>query len=239
MNSVLRKKKSINRTDNLWLITYSDVVTLLLVFFVLIIAFSVVDQSKFEVIAEAIKANKFDGKKTLPFQKFEQELQKIIEKNDLEEKVVVNKQPLGVSIELSGESLFQSGEAILNATGSLAIKQLAKAIKNIEYPNYQVEIEGHTDDVPINNEKYSSNWELSVFRAIDVLKLLTEQGIPNDKFKIAGYGETKPKYSNETADGLPNVANRAKNRRIEINVFRKERRYRESSTKEENQNTEK
>ena len=209
------------RASKSWLVPYADIITLLLVFFVLIISTSVIDQSKFEAVAQAFSKSSTN---TQSFGNLEKELNEIIEKNNLKKQVHINKHPLGLNIELSDAGLFQSGEAALSNEGKFTMRQLVTAIKNLEYRNYEVEIHGHTDDVPIHNENYSSNWELSVFRAISVLNIVKNH-LDDDKIKIAGYGDTRPKFPNRDEGGKPIIENQAKNRRIEINVFRIQRTY--------------
>lgn len=82
--------------------------------------------------------------------------------------------------------------------------------------NNNIIIAGHSDNVPIHNEKFRSNWDLSATRAINVMNFMVENGgINPDNFSIQAYGEYKPKYDNSTEEG------RARNRRVEIFIARK------------------
>ncbi|MGD9150174.1 MAG: flagellar motor protein MotB, partial [Desulfobacterales bacterium] len=104
--------------------------------------------------------------------------------------------------------LFDFGKATINPAGHGLLAQLAKSIQQV--PN-AVRIEGHTDNVPIQTKRFPSNWELSVARAVNVVKYFAEAGkIDPRRLSAVGYGESRPLVANDTP------ANRQKNRRVEI-----------------------
>lgn len=109
----------------------------------------------------------------------------------------------------------------LYASGSAEVKpdarKLAQSISNMltQYPNYQVEVAGHTDDIPINTKEFETNWDLSSKRALNFMKILLQNDkIGQSRFSAIGYGEYHPIDDNRTADG------RAKNRRVEVSILR-------------------
>lgn len=117
---------------------------------------------------------------------------------------------LVVSI-VSDDVLFGPGSADLRADGSLALDALAGAL--VALPN-QISIEGHTDDVPISNARFPSNWELSTSRAGVVLRYLVDRhGLDPSHVVAGGYADQRPLESNDTAEG------RARNRRVDIAVL--------------------
>jgi chemotaxis protein MotB len=92
-----------------------------------------------------------------------------------------------------------------------SIEKIASVIRDLPNP---VRLEGHTDSVPIHNQRFPSNWELSAARSIAMLQVLTGQyGIPNNRFAVAGYAETKPIDTNESEEG------RTHNRRVDIVIL--------------------
>ena len=113
-----------------------------------------------------------------------------------------------IVIELPDKVLFDSGRAQLNAAGRQALTQVADILSQFEDRRFQVE--GHTDDRPINSTIYPSNWELSAARALAVVHLLTQAGVIPSNLSAAGFGEYHPKADNTTTEG------RQLNRRIEI-----------------------
>jgi chemotaxis protein MotB len=116
-------------------------------------------------------------------------------------------------INLTSEVLFNSGSAQIKPAGQKVLALIASTLSS--YPNRQVFIEGHTDDIPMNkNGAYRSNWELSSARAISAVEILRgDNQVSPERLKVVGHGEFKPVTSNETAEG------RRLNRRIEIRLM--------------------
>ena len=119
----------------------------------------------------------------------------------------------GLEISIQDVVLFNSGEAdVLNNLSPLLL-EISNMLHGLDN---EIKVVGHTDNVPIKNEKFRSNWDLSAMRAINVMNFMVDSGeISADKVSIQAYGEYMPKFSNTTEDG------RAKNRRVEIFVVRK------------------
>ncbi|RDV37951.1 chemotaxis protein MotB [Bradymonadaceae bacterium TMQ3] len=111
-------------------------------------------------------------------------------------------------IELADNILFDSGRTDIKDDGRLALQELAAVLQEVDDRNFLVA--GHTDNVPISSGRFSSNWELSTARAVEVVKFLQEQGVDPTNLAAAGYGEFDPVADNEDRDA------RALNRRIEI-----------------------
>ncbi len=128
-------------------------------------------------------------------------MQPLIDKNLI--KVTYDK--LWVEVELSNSILFPSAEADLQPDAYPILKKLAGVLKDL--PNH-IDVEGHTDNLPIRNELYRSNWELSASRAASVVHLLARNGIAPIRMAAIGYGEYRPVADNSTAAG------RRRNRRV-------------------------
>ena len=126
-------------------------------------------------------------------------------------KVEVKLESRGLVVSLRQAAFFPSAGDEFSAAGMESLDKIANAIKDVSNP---VRLEGHTDSQPIHTERFASNWELSVARSIAMLKLLTEKyHLPDSRFSVAGYAETKPIESNETVEG------RAHNRRVDIVIL--------------------
>lgn len=115
------------------------------------------------------------------------------------------------------ELFFKSGSAFLEASGKKQLDVLAKTLKELKKKipskiSWVLRVDGHTDNIPIHNELYSSNWQLSANRAIAVVQYLTEKGVPAKHLVAAGFGEHQPIDKNNTE------AARRKNRRIEFKL---------------------
>ena len=219
-----RKKAPVDEGGDDWLLTYGDAVTLLMTFLVLMLSVSTIDQSKFESVVESIKEDALgQGEEYVsPFEVLQEQLNEVAEKNDLKESMTVTRQPKGLTIELASSSLYQVGGADIQNKALQALTDVADSIKDFEYDNYQVEIEGHTDNVAIHTERYPSNWDLSVHRATNVIKHFTAEGLDSQKMKVAGYADTRPKVPNTDEQGNAIRENQAINRRVVIHVIRKD-----------------
>lgn len=123
----------------------------------------------------------------------------------------------GVKVELANVALYQSGSADLKKGSLATLEEVTRVIRETSHNTHMVEVEGHTDDVPINTEKFPSNWELSSARATNVVKYLLAQGIEKERLKAAGYADSRPK---ENLESLSLDQQRQANRRIVIFVRR-------------------
>ena len=118
------------------------------------------------------------------------------------------------------EIFFESGSDIIQAEGIKKLSDIAKSLNEISEKipskiDWVLRIDGHTDKIPINNEKFNSNWHLSSSRAINIVKLLIENGISPNRLVAAGFGEHSPLISQENEEAYK------KNRRIEIKLTRR------------------
>ena len=126
-------------------------------------------------------------------------------------KLELHLEPRGLVISLRDATFFPSGEDALDTATFPSIDKIASTIRNL--PN-NVRLEGHTDSVPIHTARFRSNWELSAARAIAMMETLSGRyGIAGDRFAIAGYADTMPRESNDTAEG------RAHNRRVDVVIL--------------------
>ncbi len=140
-------------------------------------------------------------------------LEQEIGKEGYSDKVKVELNNDGLEIAIQDVVLFNSGEADVLKGVSPLISKITNMLHELDN---QIKIVGHTDNIPINNGKFKSNWDLSAMRAINVMNFMTSSGgINQDKVSIQAYAEHMPKFTNDTEAG------RAKNRRVEIIVVRK------------------
>ena len=207
--------------ENSWLLTYSDTITLLLCFFVLLLSVSTINQSKVEKISSGLTKTLSRKESVEPFSKIGYILTKSIEKKEGWNDIEIKPTSLGLLIRFPSKLLFNTGSAIIKETINPFLKNIVTAINESQYKNYIINIEGHTDNIPINTPLYESNWELSAHRATNVVKKLIEKGIPAKKLRAIALGSTHPIEKNQNSDGSQNLTNQAKNRRIEVYIQRK------------------
>lgn len=205
-----------------WMGTYGDMITLLMAFFVLLFAISYPDPGKFEEIRDVMKEAFQNEEQQNEFTELNQNLQEIIEDKDLEESVKVELGTRGVKIEILGSSLFSSGSADLRDEMKGTISEIAISIMQLldesNYKDYMIEVEGHTDDEPINSDEFNSNWDLSSIRASGIVEHLITEGIKRDKLKVVAMADSKPLLPNRDENGNPLIENQSKNRRVEIYI---------------------
>lgn len=238
-----KKQHDEEHIDESWLLPYSDMLTLLLALFIVMFAMSKVDNQKLTQLSQQFNIIFTGGKdilnnsskdnsnaiKVTPNPSTSSEENNVVEqdemtvlKNNLEQevknagysdnvKVTLNGE--GVNISIQDTVIFNTGKAdILNNFYPMLI-QISNMVKNL---NNEIRISGYTDNVPINNKEFRSNWDLSYMRALNVMNFMVNTGnVAPNKFSIQAYGEYKPKYDNSTAEG------RAKNRSVDILIVRK------------------
>lgn len=233
-----RKKPEKKGISQEWLTTYSDTVTLLLTFFVLLYSYSLVDISKFKAAANSISAALNNGKSVMfhlddssksgdapivgsdtsgskqavtETKDVYNTVSDFVDENSLGSYVTIKQGDRGVYIQFNDEILFDTGKDEIKPEGIPSLNKISELIRKL--PN-NIVIEGYTDNVPISGSKFSSNWELSSARALSVLKYITEgRGLDPKRFSIAGYGEYSPIASNDTPAG------RQQNRRVNILIL--------------------
>lgn len=144
-------------------------------------------------------------KERLLLEKVSKQLNDALQDYIKDDQITVIRNDFWVELQMNSQLLFLSGEAHLSSDASLIFKKVAELIASM--PNV-VSIEGHTDNVPIENKLFSSNWELSSARATSVVREFINNGISPQRLSAVGYGEFHPVADNNTEDG------RAQNRRV-------------------------
>lgn len=214
-----------------WMVTYGDLMSLLLTFFVLLLSFSSIQEVEFQKALGSLKGALgvlpkqpsviFQVRPYYPrlkdiqdakFREKAKELRKMVKDKALSDQLYMEINDEGILIRIDSPVLFALGDGTLKREAYPIMDKIAEIIQNW---GSNIRIEGHTDDLPIHTSQYPSNWELSTDRALSVLRYLLQNGnIDPKRLSAAGYGEYHPLLPNDSA------ANRAKNRRVEIYVER-------------------
>lgn len=198
-----------------WLTSYGDLMSLLLVFFVLMMSASQVSRIKYEKIKNAVSGTEDVGV-TKDFATVAKVLNKQVESNDLQEKVVIEDLNDSIKITFSESLLFSSGQATILEQNKQVLVKLMRILKDL--PDYaKITVEGHTDNVPIRGGNFRNNWHLSGIRALAVVELL-EGEIDSGRISFRGFGAQKPLVPNQTESGKAIKKNQAKNRRVVIRI---------------------
>lgn len=225
-----------------WLISYADFVTLLFAFFVVMYSLSSVNESKYKtfsdsmsiafsnrpILSETIKApneqeqllKTLVDKRTARLGEQQRKIQDRMHKLTSglmqvmsplidQHLVTINPTKRGVEIDISASLLFKTGEAALQPGALGVLRQVSAVLSNEELP---VEVEGHTDDIPIMTAQFPSNWELSSARASSVVRMMISNGVPEKRLAVVGLASNQPLAPNDSSE------NRAKNRRVNITI---------------------
>lgn len=233
-----RREESSSGTGE-WITTYSDLVTLLLCFFVLLFAMSAPDAEKFRGLMASFRGGDgvmssgtgvLEGGNVIDrpsFNTTEEEvaaelvelMADLAEYSDtlnLGDRITIQPEERGIVIRFMDSTLFDSGSATIKREALGILKDVAEILNQEEFSNKHIKVEGHTDsDQIIRPMKYETNWELSSARATNVLRYLVEvEGIVGDRVSSAGYSYYRGIVPNDTPE------NKAKNRRVDIVILR-------------------
>lgn len=179
--------RSSQRESESWLLSYSDMVTLLLAFFVLFFSISQVDQGKFEQIMEY-----FAESNSTPLYVLEKQFQELVTAHQLEQSIDVALTPDGLMVNFQDNLLFDSGEAKLKRKSFAVLNALAEIFKSADVAQRKIQIEGHTDSVPLTeNALYPTNWELSTARSSSVIRYLISKEVASRRFVAVGFADTR------------------------------------------------
>ena len=217
-----------------WMTTFSDLMSLLLTFFILLFSMSSVSEEKFQAASQSIQTALSTGGTSIiegsgsasgtgtgesesqvedaalppEVQEMYEQVQEYLKENDLDSTLTITGDEKGIYVDIQESILFDSGRAVVKPEGRQTLDKLAKLLD--EFDN-RVIVEGYTDNVPTGSSGFPTNWELSTERAISVLRYLTEENsLPPERFSATGFGEYNPKFPNDSAE------NRAHNRRVNI-----------------------
>jgi chemotaxis protein MotB len=237
-----RNKRLEHENHDRWLISYADFVTLLFAFFVVMYSISSVNETKYKTFSDSLSIafshqpqssyttivpnekeqllKALVDKRTARLGEQQRKLQdrmknladglKLVMSPLINQRLVnINLTKRGVVIDISASSLFKTGEAVLQPGALDVLRQVSVVLNNEELP---IEVEGHTDDVPITTAQFPSNWELSSARASSVVRMMINNGVPEKRLAVVGLASNQPLAPNDSPE------NRARNRRVSITI---------------------
>ena len=214
---------SASSNESGWMVSYADMMTIIVTFLILLLSVSTIAQTKFDMLVEALT-----GRKIGNLHKVKKKIDEVVERASIGGEVTTNIDEDGLKVQFSNALLFQSGEAELTDKAQQVFTPIADHLVNDLEPSYGVTIEGYTDDVPIENGQFDSNWELSTGRAINVMKRLSRGGFDRRRMSVQGFADTRSATDVDLHDpqdvaGLSEAKLaelRAKNRRVVLRINR-------------------
>lgn len=239
----MAKVKVEKDTSERWLLTYADLMNLLVIFFIILYSMSQVDQAKFTQLAESLRMSLgissgesmlqggtspsiINLETTAPasflaevekrqMEEFKEQVENMVKDSNLNGKITVSLEERGVKISINSKFLFPSGSAQIVPDSKPTVEEIGNMLKG--FPDNRIRVEGHTDNDPVNTPQFPSNWELSSARSTNIVRTLVEKcNIDPKSISAVGYGEFQPVAPNT------NEANKSKNRRVDIVLLKKD-----------------
>lgn len=238
-----RSKRTEHENHDRWMISYADFVTLLFAFFVVMYAVSSVNEEKYRTFSNSLSVaftrHPLATSTGVTVTQQDQTLKALVDRRTarlgeqqrkIQERmknlarrlsqvmvsqidqhtVSINQTRRGAVIDISASMLFRTGEAALQPSMLDVLRQVAVVLSKEELP---IEVEGHSDDIPIATAQFPSNWELSSARASSVVRMLIDNGVPAKRLAVVGLASNQPLVPNDSPE------NRAKNRRVTVTII--------------------
>jgi chemotaxis protein MotB len=203
-----------------WLMSYADMITLLMSFFIMLISMSHMDPVRYEQMQGGMAKDIGRHEKTQPMQSLKSDMASAMRGIKLDEtKVAIGTDDRGLVLDLDAGTFFDAGSAKLKEEFFPALLKMAQTMNEEKYSAFQIEVQGHTDDEPTNAAVFASNWELSAARATSVVRKLIDDGVAPARLGAVGYADTRPRVANRDINGNALAVNQAINRRVSIHIF--------------------
>ena len=203
--------------DSAWLVTYSDMMTLLMTFLIFLLSISSPDPKKYKEMMRRVGdalgggVGAFEAIEEETLESIMEKIEAYIESENLAEDIFLTQDPRGIVIYASSNIAFEPGKTELLEPTEIFLKNLSKILKKT---SYKIVIESHTNDLPLESKEFSSNWELSANRAGAIVRYLINTGnISPSRLVPSGYAGFNPRFP-------ATPENRVKNQRIEIVILR-------------------
>lgn len=198
-NNLIPRKKSSDDSDP-WILSYGDMVTNLLAFFILLFSLSSINKAKFEMLSQYFNKN---NKDEMPLTSLTQKIADLVKQKNLTKDIKVLLTDKGVEVSFSDKVLFDLGKADLKPDAYQIIDSLIEILSTKEVKGRVIMVEGHTDGIPIVSKTYPSNWELSSARSCVIVRYFIDNGIDKNRMEARGYADTKPIVEEVKGKGAP------------------------------------
>jgi chemotaxis protein MotB len=216
MRRYFRRKRQGESGEFLWLMSLSDLMILLFIFFVTLYSFAAQKMKQADImnILSALGNRRVKD----PVGDIQGSVTQWVKEGGLGDQIVVKRKGGELLVEIKDQVFFSSGRYQLHERGHNLMASLSKALSKVPAP-YRIGIEGHTDDTPIRTSSVGSNWDLSAKRALSVLGSLSLPPDVEQRTVILAYGSTQPLVANRDKRGRPIPENQSKNRRVTLKFF--------------------
>ena len=196
-----------------WLLSYADLITNLLIFFVMLLSASSLSTVKMQKMSESLSGKSQSNS----LEKIKKQIDASVREDKLEAMVSTRLTDEGLELSLNSGVVFDVGMAAIRAEWEPVLETLlARVAQSVD--RYKLAVEGHTDSLPMTSTRFPSNWELSSARAMEVRRRLEVAGIEQKRVRVEAYADTKPPPLEETKGLEPDEVN-SRMRRVVVRIF--------------------
>lgn len=203
-----------------WLMSYADLITLLMCFFIIFVSVSEPRKERISMLSSGMGGKFGTVDLATPFDGVIRKLQGVVETNKAFRDITIEHDDKEIAMEMSSSTFFQPFIAELEPGKLPLLKEIVESLKTIDFIDYRIIIEGHTSDSQPQSGLYATNWELSSARAARIVRVFIENGIKPKDIKAVGLADTQPKVPNLDMNGNPITANRERNERVLVKLER-------------------
>lgn len=202
-----------------WLLSYADMITLIMAFFVMLAAISKVDANLYEKVQSGMARDVGNRNGAQPLETIRKELAQSVAANKGDELVDVGSDERGIVLTLDSGLMFKAGSAEMSPAIMPVLKDIAQRLNTPMFATYRLEIQGHTDDTPVNTPQFPSNFDLAAARALMTMRALASVGMAESRMIVSSHGAYSPRVPNRGKDGTPLPVNQSLNRRVTIHIY--------------------
>jgi chemotaxis protein MotB len=202
-----------------WLLSYADMITLLMAFFIMLAAISKPDANLYEQVQAGMAKDIGNREVAKPLQDLKTQMDQMVAGMGADEAVDIGRDDKGLVLNLAAGAMFKVGSADIQPQMLPVLKEITETLSNPRFATYTIEIQGHTDDTPVKTPQFPTNWDLSSARALATLKAFAQLGMPTSRMRLAALADVAPRAPNRSPDGNPYPENQALNRRVEVHVY--------------------
>jgi chemotaxis protein MotB len=211
----LPQKPKIKKSEELWLMSFSDMSLVLLCFFVLLVTMMEMKRRDFDNLQKGFDPDEVtETIDDAAFNSTARKISDVIKKKKIDKLAKVYVRPTGVYIEFKESIMFQPAKSIFAKEKGDLVDKVLRAVAKLG-GGYHIVVEGHSDDQPYG-KSYNENWELSSERAIAILRKLTKMGVKEGRISMSAYAHTRPKIDYVGLSGKALIDARKENRRVGV-----------------------
>ncbi len=205
--------------DESWQVSYLDIITIILGFLIILLSVSQIAKTEFSSLSTLFGQNSDRTEYiTTPVEEIQEELENLLQKQIEQGRLELIRDLNDIRIRFRSDDFYPSGSASIQGAGLDLLNHVIRAFQQTSYNDFNIDVEGHTDNVPISSDIYPSNWELSTARASNVVKYFNRMGIEQDRLEASGFADSRPLIQFDSF-GNPFSASNEKNRRVVLRLY--------------------